>query len=133
MKNLLRRLCLVQAVLTVASYAALSVTKVEPPIRRISDNAPRLPGQTWRIHDAEPPHPKKVAPGPLVSAPPPSDAVILFDGEDLSHWVTAGCGGQILEPKWKVEGGYMEIVPRSRRLVHRDCARIDASMNNYRD
>jgi hypothetical protein len=83
-------------------------------------DTPRLPGQTWRVHDADRPRPKKVAPGPLVSAPPPSDAIILFDGKDLSHWSTAGRGGQIQDPKWKVENGYMEIVPRSGRLVTKE-------------
>jgi hypothetical protein len=83
-------------------------------------DTPRLPGQTWRVHDADRPRPKKVTPGPPVSSPPPSDAIVLFDGKDLSHWVTAGRGGQIQEPKWKVESGYMEIVPRSGRLVTKE-------------
>ena len=83
---------------------------------------PRLPGQTWRVHDADRPRPKKVAPGPLVSAPPPSRCRYhtLFDGKDSSHWSTAGRGGQIQEPKWKVESGYMEIVPRSGRLATKE-------------
>jgi hypothetical protein len=56
----------------------------------------------------------------MVSAPPPSDAIVLFDGTDLSHWVTAGRGGQIQDPTWKVENGYMEIVPKSGRLVTKE-------------
>ncbi len=36
----------------------------------------------------------------------PSDAIVLFDGRDLSQWVRAGSG----EPaNWKVEKGYMEV------------------------
>ncbi len=38
----------------------------------------------------------------------PADAIVLFDGSNLSEWVKTGSG----EPaKWKVEHGYMEVVP----------------------
>lgn len=44
------------------------------------------------------------------SEPVPADAVVLFDGTDLSHWVKRGTE----EPaEWKVENGYMEVVPRT--------------------
>ena len=82
-------------------------------------DTPQIPGQKWKVHDAARPRPPKVIPGPLVSAPPPSDATVLFDGKDLSKWATAGRGGTS-EPKWKVENGYMEIVPRNGRLVTKD-------------
>ena len=48
-----------------------------------------------------------VTPGAKFSheAPPPSDAVALFDGTDLSKWKSdKGAAG------WKVENGYMEAV-----------------------
>jgi hypothetical protein len=112
-------------IVTAATLGAQqTATSPRPPeagdgVRGYTDT-PRLPGQTWRVHDADRPRPKKVAPGPLVSAPPPSDAIVLFDGKDLSIWVTAGRGGQTQEPKWKVESGYMEIVPRSGRLVTKE-------------
>ncbi|MDR3235617.1 MAG: DUF1080 domain-containing protein [Prevotellaceae bacterium] len=38
---------------------------------------------------------------------PPSDAVVLFDGKDLSKWETLK--GE--EPKWTVEKGEMTVVP----------------------
>jgi hypothetical protein len=118
-------LSLALANLAVGSLAAQQAgTPQTPPVAgddvRGYTDTPRLPGQKWRVHDADRPRPKKVAPGPLVSAPPPSDAIVLFDGKDLSHWVTAGRGGQITEPKWKVENGTMEIVPRSGRLVTKE-------------
>jgi len=109
----------------VAAVATLGAQQAGPPkeagdgVRGYTDT-PRLPGQNWRVHDADRPRPKKVLPGPAVSAPAPSDAIVLFDGKDLSHWVTAGRGGQIQEPKWKVENGYLEIVPRSGRLVTKE-------------
>jgi hypothetical protein len=49
------------------------------------------------------PRPPVVTPGATVGAPP-SDAIILFDGKDLSKW--AGKGGS--EPKWPVRDGYLE-------------------------
>lgn len=38
----------------------------------------------------------------------PASAVVLFDGTDLSQWVKAGTDEA---PCWKVENGYMEVVP----------------------
>jgi hypothetical protein len=38
---------------------------------------------------------------------PPSDAIILFDGKDLSKWVSVKDGSPA---RWKVENGYMEVV-----------------------
>lgn len=62
------------------------------------------------------PRPQKVAPGPLFTQAPPSDAIVLFDGKDLSQWVQAARGGVTQPPRWKVENGYIEIVPRTGRL-----------------
>lgn len=40
--------------------------------------------------------------------PVPADAIVLFDGKDLSNWIKRGSD----EPAaWKVENGYMEVVP----------------------
>jgi len=65
---------------------------------------------TWKIHDMKRPHPAVVMPGqPDRLAAPPSDAVILFDGKDLSQWSTA----QGEPAKWKVENGSMVAVKGS--------------------
>ena len=65
--------------------------------------------------------PPKVTPGlPLASAPPPADAEVLFDGKDLSKWVTASRGGKMEDPRWKVEHGYMEIAPRAGRIMTKE-------------
>ena len=50
---------------------------------------------------------------PLLQEAPPSDAIVLFDGKDLSQWVSSGKDGKTHEPQWKVENGYMEITPHS--------------------
>jgi hypothetical protein len=80
-------------------------------------DTPMQPNGTWHVHDPNRPLP------PVVEAPKrfsqeadaPSDAVVLFDGKDLSKWV----GERGAEPKWKVENGYMETT-RTGRLRTRD-------------
>jgi hypothetical protein len=51
--------------------------------------------------------PVVVTPGTAGS--PPSDAVVLFDGKDLSAWKSDDGS----EPKWKVENGHMEVRGKS--------------------
>ncbi len=48
-----------------------------------------------------------VTPG-KTSADAPSDAIVLFDGKDLSQWVSAKDGSV---PKWKVIDGRFEVEP----------------------
>ncbi len=80
-------------------------------------DTPILPRQTWRVHDIERPKPQMVTPGEgLGFVKPPSDAVVLFDGKDLSKWYTSGRGkdrDKISEAGWKVENGYMEVEGRT--------------------
>ena len=75
------------------------------------DDTPILPGTNWHVHDGNRPQPAIVTPGTESSqAAPgaaPSDAVVLFDGTSLSGW-EAKKGG---EAGWKLESGYMEVVP----------------------
>jgi len=75
------------------------------------DDTPIIPGQKWRVHDSSRPRPRMITPGAQYGQPP-SDAVVLFNGKDLSQWVT-NLRGQVSEPKWKVENGYTEVVPRT--------------------
>src|SRR5689334_14030408 len=80
-----------------------------------------LPGQKWRVHDRTRPQPRKVTPGMPIPAPSaPSDAIVLFDGKDLSKWNGGGRGGAIGDPKWKLENGYVELVPGAGSLVTKD-------------
>jgi hypothetical protein len=59
----------------------------------------------WGIHDLNRPMAPVVDPGG--AGKPPSDAIVLFDGKDLSQWVSDK--GDAPAP-WKVENGYMEVV-----------------------
>jgi hypothetical protein len=110
---------LVLAMLVAAGLYAQQPQLAGDDIRGYSDT-PQLPNQKWKVHDLERPRPEKVTPGPFVSQAPPSDAVVLFDGKDLSKWVQRARGGATGEPKWKVEKGYIEIVPKTGRLATKD-------------
>ena len=77
-----------------------------------------IPGTPWRIHDAARPHPRVVTPGPTASAPP-SDALVLFDGKNLSKFAHSK-GGQLLDPQWVVRDGYFEVVPKTGGIVSRE-------------
>jgi hypothetical protein len=67
----------------------------------------------WLVHDVNRPAPPVVTPGtastPDVAGTAPSDAVVLFDGKDLSEW-TDKKGDPT---KWIVKDGYMECVKGS--------------------
>ena len=63
----------------------------------------------WPIHSMDRPKPAVVDPGPSRDpVPPPADAVVLFNGHDLSDWRNADTSGA--PARWKVEAGYIEVV-----------------------
>ena len=71
----------------------------------------------WEIHDKQRP------PAPVVTAgttdtQPPSDAIVLFDGTDTSAWIGTKKGTE--DFPWKVENGYMEVVPKSGSIATRE-------------
>ncbi len=68
--------------------------------------------QEWKIHDRNRPQPPIVTPGDASRQDrprPPSDAIILFDGKDLSKWQARNGG----PTKWKVENDYFEVVAKT--------------------
>src|SRR5580700_461401 len=50
-------------------------------------DTPMLPGLPYHVHDPARPHPRVVTPSDSPGGPP-SDAIVLFDGKDLSHWAS---------------------------------------------
>ena len=87
------------------------------------DDTPILPGLPYHVHDYDRPHPRVVTVS-LNPASPPSDAIVLFDGKDLSKWTAqhssitrAGGAGEV---EWKVADGYMEVAPKTGDLATRD-------------
>jgi hypothetical protein len=99
-----------------ALAAAILVMAQERPKGRTSDvgykDTPVLPGQKWRVHDIDRPRPHLVTPGPQPGMPP-SDAIVLFDGKDLSKWLTGDRGSEPGPAKWMVKDGYMEAPPKA--------------------
>jgi len=80
-------------------------------------DGPMLPGQKWKVHDIARPKP------PVVDAPPgkpPSDAIVLFDGKDLSQWQSSKKGGAFGPPGWKLANGYAESVKDGGDLVSKE-------------
>ena len=79
-------ICSSLLVLAVAGAAVLAATASQ----RGRNDEPVIPGTNWHVHDRDRPQPRIVAPAAAFSdnAPPPADAVVLFDGKDLSKWLT---------------------------------------------
>ncbi|HTG17592.1 MAG TPA: DUF1080 domain-containing protein [Blastocatellia bacterium] len=92
--------------LTMAGCALLAISCFSFEARSAQTNRP----EGWKIHDLDRPQPAAVDPGTSNTehqrARPPSDAVVLFAGKDLSQW-RVGDGGPA---KWRVANGYMEVV-----------------------
>jgi hypothetical protein len=73
--------------------------------------------QKWAVHDETRPMPRVVDPGPAgAPVPAPADAIVLFDGKDLSKWTTAK--GEAA--KWKIENGAMEAVKGAGSIQTKD-------------
>lgn len=70
----------------------------------------------WEIHDRNRPLPPVVTPGmPSTQdtvGTAPSDAIVLFDGKDLSKWEHADKSAA----KWKVQDGYFQVVEKTGSL-----------------
>ncbi len=94
----------------VAASAALIALSNSPRMRLLGA---RSPEHEWQIHDRNRPLPPIITPGEASTQDrlgrPPSDALVLFDGKDLSKW-QAEDGGPA---KWKAENGYFEVVPKT--------------------
>ena len=70
-------------------------------------HTPIQPWSGYHVHDPDRPAPRKVSPVDCDPQQPPvgplSDAVVLFDGKDLSHWRPS---------TWIVKDGYMECTEK---------------------
>lgn len=64
----------------------------------------------WPPNSMDRPKPPVVDPGP-----PPSDAIVLFDGKDLSQWMMHDSTAA----KWIVRDGYVEVAPGTGSMMTR--------------
>ncbi|HKS38480.1 MAG TPA: DUF1080 domain-containing protein [Verrucomicrobiae bacterium] len=103
----------IPCLLSLAAVAAINATMssncraADAPVGYT--DTPMLPGGKWHVHDPNRPQPKVVtadAPGK-----PPSDAIVLFEGKDLSKWRT----GDGKPSNWKVENGAMVVPPKKQK------------------
>lgn len=71
-------------------------------------HTPIQPWSGYHVHDPDRPVPKKVDPGESGAqgraGTAPSDAIVLFDGKDLSQWQPS---------KWRMEKDYLEVTEGS--------------------
>ena len=67
----------------------------------------------WQIHDRNRPQPPVITPTTASTqdqaGQPPSDAIIVFDGKDLSNWESVKGG----PAQWRVANGYFEVAPKT--------------------
>jgi len=87
------------------ALATITLAAQAPSTNLGYTDTPMLPGLPYHVHDPARPRPPIVTPAARIGDAP-SDATILFDGRDLSAWAAT-------KQPWKVENGYVEVVPNS--------------------
>jgi hypothetical protein len=106
MKMLSALLSAFATVTTVVCLGPVSMAQEAKPLGY--QDTPLIPGTQWHVHDGLRPQPKVVTPGEFSTSEraskAPSDAVVLFDGQDLSQW-----NGKSGAATWTVENGYAEV------------------------
>ncbi|UCF43113.1 MAG: DUF1080 domain-containing protein [Planctomycetota bacterium] len=97
----------------VAAFTQNALGDEEPKLFKAKDGSgiigykdtPILPWCGYHVHDPDRPAPKKVTPAPPdiegKTGTAPSDAIVLFDGTDLSQWERSD---------WKIENGELIAV-----------------------
>jgi 3-keto-disaccharide hydrolase len=72
----------------------------------------------WPPNSPDRPKPPVVTPAPeQPPVPPPSDAIVLFDGTSLAEWQSVDSAGK--PAKWLVKDGYMEVVRGTGNIMSR--------------
>ena len=116
-----------RTILTSLLCAGAATLLAQTPHRDGFTDTPILPGQQWHVHDSGRPHPKTVVPGTCSAtstpAPPPSDAIVLFDGHGLQAWGQWGRGdekGKFVDAHWNTGDGYFETGANTGDLLTRE-------------
>jgi len=81
-------------------------------------DTPMLPSGKWHVHDPDRTKPPVVNSGATFShgASAPSDAIVLFDGTDLSKWE----GAKGAAPEWAIHEDYMEVKTNTGNIHTKD-------------
>ena len=101
MKEKATRMCI--AVLVGAVICTIGISAEDKPKPR-----EKKVGSKYFVHDKTERPPPVVAPG-KTDDQPPADAVVLFDGTDVSAW----CDGKGNATKWIIKDGAMECVKKA--------------------
>jgi hypothetical protein len=100
-----------------SSACAIAVAFASALLALPMHDADAQPSTRWPIHSPDRPTPRIIKPpAGAWTVAPPSDATVLFGGADLSRWEKDGGGAAA----WKVENGYMEVVPNAGGIASRD-------------
>jgi hypothetical protein len=105
----MRKTLLFAVVIATTGLAGMVLQTLAETLPGYTDT-PMLPSGKWHVHDPNRPKPPVVTPAATFShgAPAPSDATVLFDGTDFSHWE-----GDQGAPQWTLHEDYMEVKPHT--------------------
>jgi len=95
------------------TFAIISIFAVSVYLCAVAVGRPAQQAAPFPPPKNEPPI---VAPG-NTSSDPPSDAMVLFDGKDLSKWRNANNKS---DAKWMVKDGYVQVVPGTGDIATRE-------------
>ena len=110
---------------------SLSLALLAPASAQEKKSKPLTPGGVWPKGSMERPRPRVIQPPGHSTqdqaGKAPSDAVIFFDGKDLSKWRSQKKSENGKDDaRWKVEDGYMEVVRGTGGIQTRDEIEGDA-------
>jgi len=105
---------------TIKPVPSIGILGIVLLMRTLSADAQTHVDPNYPIHDRNRPQPAVVDPGTASSqttpGQTPSDAIVLFDGRDLSKWRQKDGS----PAKWKLGTGYFEVVPGTGYLYTRE-------------
>src|SRR5271157_5954540 len=97
------RIVLATMAVTVVSFLVMAFGQDQSRRKVGFKDTPMLPGNRWHVHDSDRPLPPVITPGTCSTqdtpGKAPSDAVVLFDGKDQTHWQS----GRGRPSQWKTE------------------------------
>ena len=110
-KTIIRKAAIKQPTAPRAFWALLAVLCLAPIQSTSAQTVAR-----WKAHDTSRPKPPMVESAAKLPVSPPSDAIVLFDGSDLSKWRSRD--GR--PSKWVIKDDYMESVKGAGYIFTRD-------------